>query len=293
MTFSTASSAATRSIVGFGERPDRGVELFGDLVVEQRPVGLVRVVERHRLQREQSLAVLGRATSTARNPIAATCFSPAPNTSSAPSTSTATSTMTAPTPPSSAWSGAPNSAPSRPPACCSGSSASPPGLPWPMCSKPTMAAQTRTIPSPSRRSLRDSSRFPARDEHAARGDEQRERHDHAARAEHDRRGGVDAVADRAREVRVDPERADEREDEEARSRARRWSGRRAGGTAPGATWAWPGGAARACGPRSLRLAGGFAPSRRAAPTAAAATTRRGRRAPARGCHRGTTVTPAT
>ena len=49
------------------------------------------------------------------------------------------------------------------------------------------------------------SRFPPGDEHAARGDEQRERHDHAARAEHDRRGGVDAVADRAREVRVDPE----------------------------------------------------------------------------------------
>ena len=55
----------------------------------------------------------------------------------------------------------------------------------------------------------------ALDDDAARGDEQHERHDHPARAEHERRGRVEAVAERAGQVRVDPERGDEREDEQA------------------------------------------------------------------------------
>ena len=69
-------------------------------------------------------------------------------------------------------------------------------------------------PEPEPEVARDSPGSPARDEHPARGDEQRERHDDPARAEHDRCSRIDRVADRTHEIRVDAEHADEREHEE-------------------------------------------------------------------------------
>ena len=195
------------------------------------------------------------------------------------------STMTAPIPPRAACSGAPNRAPSRPPASSNGSSESPPGLPWPMCSRPTIDAHTSARPMPRRRSRRVSACVAALDDDAARGDEEHERDDHPAGAEHERRGRVEAVAERAGQVRVDPERGDEGEDEQP-------DGEGVVGVPAELAGQLLAPLRRGAPPRRCPLLGRRPPrARRAGPALRA--TRRGRSAPARGCHRGTTVTPAT
>ena len=91
------------------------VELVGDLVVEHRPVGLVRVVESQGWRQRQRGPCRARSSHFTRprtHHVPRPGAGPRRTTSSTPSTPSATSTMTAPTAPSSGGSGAPTSAPS-------------------------------------------------------------------------------------------------------------------------------------------------------------------------------------